>query len=87
MESPVHSMESLFDQLGLPSDADAIARFIARNAPIPHAVPLAEAPIWTPVQAQFLNEKILEDADWAEVIDTLNAELHAGGPAEREERA
>lgn len=77
MESPMHSMNNLFAQLGLPSDEASIEQFIATHSPLPHSVPLAEAPFWTPAQASFLNEKILEDADWAEVIDELNAELHA----------
>ena len=37
---------------------------------------LSEAAFWTPAQAAFLREEILNDADWAEVIDQLNAELH-----------
>lgn len=77
MEAPTHRMSDLFAQLGLAADERSIAQFIAVHAPLPHAVPLAEAPFWTPVQTAFLNEKILEDADWAEVIDELNAELHA----------
>ena len=79
MEAPVHSMTNLFAQLGLPSDQASIEQFIAMHRPLPHSVPLAEAAFWTPAQASFLNEKILEDADWAEVIDGLNAELHAAG--------
>lgn len=38
---------------------------------------LAEAPFWTPTQAEFLSEEIMNDADWVEVIDQLNAMLHA----------
>jgi hypothetical protein len=37
---------------------------------------LSEAPFWTISQASFLREEILNDADWAEVIDQLNARLH-----------
>lgn len=77
MEAPVHSMTNLFAQLGLPSDQESIEQFIVTHSPLPHSVPLSEASFWTPAQAAFLNEKILEDADWAEVIDGLNAELHA----------
>lgn len=77
MESPVHNMSSLFDQLGLPSKEADIRNFIDAHSPLPHNIPLSEAPFWTPAQADFLREKLLEDADWAEVIDTLNAELHS----------
>lgn len=75
METPIHGMAHLFDQLGLPSDAVAIDQFIASHRPLPSAVRLAEAVFWTPAQAEFLREGILIDADWAEVIDALNEGL------------
>lgn len=77
METPVHSMSSLFAQLGLAADKSAIERFIDTHAPLREEVTLADAPFWSPGQAAFLREAILEDADWAEVIDELNAELRA----------
>ena len=63
------------DQLGLPSGAYALESFVARHRPIPAEVPLAEADFWTPAQAQFLREAIDSDADWAEVVDELDALL------------
>ena len=44
---------------------------------LPADVLLADAPFWTPAQATLLREELLEDADWAEVIDQLNAALRA----------
>ena len=44
---------------------------------VPGYVALADAPCWTPAQAAFLREEILEDADWAEVVDQLDARLRA----------
>jgi len=76
MEAPMHSMNSLFDQLGLPSEEPEIEDFIDSHSPLATNIPLPEAPFWSPAQASFLREKLLEDADWAEVIDELNAELH-----------
>jgi hypothetical protein len=75
MEAPLHHMSHLFAQLGLPSDAAAIDGFIAAHSPLPSAVLLSEAPFWTAGQAAFLQEGMLNDADWAEVIDALNGEL------------
>lgn len=75
----MHSMSNLFDQLGLPSDTAAIERFIETHSPLAPGVLLAEAPFWTPAQASFLREEIVEDADWAEVVDALNAELRMRG--------
>jgi hypothetical protein len=76
MESPVHSMRNLFAQLGLPSDQASIDQFITTHSPLPEGMKLADAPFWTPAQASFLREEILEDADWAEIVDQLNACLH-----------
>ena len=75
MELCPHSLPALFAQLGLPSDAEGIADFIARHAPLPKDVPLAAAPFWTPAQAAFLREEILEDADWAAAVEELNLRL------------
>jgi hypothetical protein len=73
MEQSQHTLSELFAQLGLPAEAAAIEAFIASHAPLPHQITLAEAPFWTPVQAQFLREELVEDADWAELIDQLDA--------------
>ncbi|MGV8899112.1 MAG: DUF2789 domain-containing protein [Burkholderiaceae bacterium] len=77
MEQPVHPLAELFKQLGLPAESDAIDHFIASHTPLAADVTLADAPFWTPAQATFLREEILEDADWAEIIDHLNVALHA----------
>lgn len=76
MELPTHSINNLFTQLGLASDDASIARFIQTHQTMARNVVLSEALFWTPAQAAFLREEILNDADWAEVIDQLNAELH-----------
>lgn len=78
MEAQLHSMSDLFSQLGLPAGAGEIERFIAAHSPLPATVRLADAPFWSPTQAAFLRESLLVDADWSDVIDTLNEELHAG---------
>lgn len=75
MEKSVHPFTDLFDQLGLASEPDAIAAFIKAHAPLPEHVRLADAPFWNPSQASFLRDEISEDADWAEVVDQLNAAL------------
>lgn len=77
MEASLHTMSNLFQQLGLPAEPAAIEEFIARHAPLERGVALHEAPFWSPAQASFLKEEILDDADWAEVIDQLNVLLRA----------
>lgn len=75
MESPVHDLSALFKQLGLAADQASIERFIGLHAPLPQSCQLADAAFWTPAQASFLREEILEDADWAEVVDQLDVLL------------
>ena len=77
MEKTIHTMTNLFAQLGLPNSNDEIAAFINTHSPLPEAVKLADAPWWTPAQASFLREELAEDADWAEIVDQLNAALRA----------
>lgn len=66
MERPVHDMSKLFAQLGQANDEAAIACFI-------------EAHLWSASQAGFLRRPIVDDADWSEITDQLNAELRAPG--------
>ena len=76
MESTQHTLNNLFAQLGLPASDQEIETFIQTHSHLAGYLTLAEAPFWTPAQAAFLREEILKDADWAEVIDQLNARLH-----------
>lgn len=77
MEKPMHSLSDLFAQLGLSSDAAAIEQLISTHSPLQPGIMLCDAHFWTAAQASFLRDEILNDADWAEVIDELNALLHA----------
>jgi hypothetical protein len=77
MESAVHSMSNLFAQLGQLNDEAAIAQFIDSHRPLAEGVRRHEAPFWTESQAGFLRESVLADADWANVVDALNGDLHA----------
>jgi len=77
MESPFHRLPDLFRQLGLPDDRASMERFIARHRPLAANTALCDAPFWTPSQAQFLREKVAEDADWAELVDRLASLLSA----------
>jgi len=79
MEKPVHHFSELFEQLGLANDSESIERFIARHSPLTDEMPLADAPCWNEGQAEFLREAVEEDADWAEVVDHLDASMHKSG--------
>ena len=75
MEEPVHSLKSLFDQLGLDSTDQGIEAFVNEHKPLPGNLELYEADFWNPAQAAFLKEAKDEDADWAEIVDQLNVML------------
>lgn len=75
MNAAQHTMSNLFAQLGLPADQAAIEDFIASHRPLDSAVALYRAPFWSAAQREFLKEEIIEDADWAGVIDELNGRL------------
>ena len=75
MESPMHDLSTLFDQLGLDHQDEAIDNFIAKHKPVPGHIELHEAECWTPSQAAFLKQMKDEDADWVGVIDQLDVLL------------
>lgn len=77
MERPVHTMSNLFAQLGEANDDAAIGRFIEAHSPLAGNVALHEADFWNASQAAFLRQAIVDDADWAEIADELNADLRA----------
>jgi Protein of unknown function (DUF2789) len=81
MELMEPTMQSLFAQLGEPDDAAAIALFIESHGHLRGHTRLHEAAFWSPAQAAFLCDALLQDANWAPVVDALNARLHQSGLA------
>ena len=71
----MESIVSLFDQLGLDSTDEAIEDFINRNGSLPGNVKLYKADFWNTSHASFLKQMKEEDADWAEIVDQLDAML------------
>lgn len=70
MECFEHTLESLFEQLGLASDQKAMAHFIEQHS-LSNSDTIISAPFWTKSQRQFLSEAYAEDSDWTEQIDIL----------------
>ena len=77
MEDSIPTMTRMFDQLGLNSEPHSIQAFIAAHKPLAATTALADAPFWSPSQAEFLRVEMAEDSDWAIVIERLNAALRA----------
>lgn len=83
MDKSTHHFSDLFAQLGLPSDAPGIATFLSEHAPLAGNIKLQDAKFWSPAQAAFLREALLQDADWAELVDQLSEALRGPeGPAD-----
>ena len=77
MDSPANNLETLFGQLGLPTDGSAIDDFIEAHQLAPETK-VSEADFWEPHQAQLLKEWLLADGDEALMVDELNVRLHDG---------
>jgi len=75
MEPPIHSLNSLFEQLGLENTEEFIEDFINLHKPIDKNMLLYKAEFWSASQASFLQQAIEEDADWSEVVDYLDSML------------
>ncbi len=75
LEQPIYDLRGLFEQLGLPDDDGSIETFIESHSLVPNQA-IDEAPFWSQAQAAFLREELHKDAEWAPVIDELNALLH-----------
>lgn len=74
MDTTTVDLTHLFEQLGLGSQPQAIAQFMASHklAPQQH---LTEAPFWTPAQKSFLTEALEADAQWTELIEQFDSQL------------
>ncbi|MEH6471937.1 MAG: DUF2789 domain-containing protein [Halopseudomonas sp.] len=76
MDTSAHTMQTLFEQLGLPSETPQIDRFIAQHRAETGLDALEGACFWSPSQARFIQEALYYDSDWSEVVDELNTRLH-----------
>ncbi|MEP5766180.1 MAG: DUF2789 domain-containing protein [Halieaceae bacterium] len=74
MDTSIHTLETLFQQLGLSSNEVAIEHFIHNNH-LAKDIPLDHAACWSAGQAQFIREALDQDSDWSELVDQLDAML------------
>ena len=75
MDTSQHTMNTLFEQLGLPSSDAQIDQFINTRKLFSAKVNLEDATFWTDAQAAFLKEALQADSDWSEIVDELNTRL------------
>lgn len=76
MDTSSHTMQTLFEQLGLPSEPEQIDQFIRLHRAETGLDRLEGAQFWSPSQARFIQEALSFDSDWCEVVDELNIRLH-----------
>lgn len=76
MDANLHTISNLFAQLGLADTPAAIEELIRCHRPQGNDVALYRASFCMHAQGTFLKEEIIDDADWAGVIDELNGRLH-----------
>jgi hypothetical protein len=65
------TLELLFEQLGLPSEAKAIDQFVEQHQ-LPVGVMIHQAEFWNEGQRQFIQNHWQKDDEWAIVVDILN---------------
>lgn len=75
MDTSAHNLATLFAQLGLDNDEQAVSHFVQQHKLAP-GMAIQDAPFWTQAQSSFLRESLKQDAEWCEIIDELNALLH-----------
>ena len=69
-----HTINTLFQQLGLPSTDSDIDSFCASHG-LGRETRLVDANFWSTSQAAFLSEALEDDADWSALADQLDARL------------
>lgn len=74
-----NTMQTLFEQLGLPASSEEINQFIQSHS-LKNQQVIHEAEFWTDSQSAFLKDAINDDADWAEIVDNLDAQLRESKP-------
>jgi hypothetical protein len=75
MNQGMYHFSELFAQLGLPSEPVDIVHFLMVHTAMADGFRLADAPYWTPSQASFLRESLLQDSEWSGVVDQLSKAL------------
>jgi Protein of unknown function (DUF2789) len=75
MDTSIHTLQTLFCQLGLADDLEQINVFIELHRPLPSNISLTEAYFWNEAQTAFLAEAIEDDSDWCESVNKLDCLL------------
>ncbi len=77
MGTTQHLFSDLFAQLGLPNDERSIAKFLIEHTTEKKDFRLPDLPFWSPSQAAFLKESLVQDSEWSGLADQLSSALRA----------
>lgn len=75
MDYSNHNLNNLFAQLGLANSTKEITKFIESHKGLEANIKLSEADFWSQGQKAFINEALVQDSDWSEIVDTLDTLL------------
>lgn len=75
MDAFSHNLNSLFEQLGIPSTDDEIMNFLLNNNKVPSHIQIHQAKFWSPAQAEFIRTALAENSSWSGVIGSLDTLL------------
>lgn len=74
MDTSHHHLTALFEELGLPTEPEAIRRFIASH-PLAADQKIYQAAFWSEAQRDFLQSALEENADWSDAVEQLSVML------------
>ena len=77
MDRSIHTINTLFEQLGLPSDTASVDQFIRTHILFSNEIKIEDATFWNDQQASFIKACQDSDSNWSEVVDELNIRLHS----------
>lgn len=77
MGTTQHLFSDLFAQLGLPNDDQSIAQFLIEHTTKEKDFRLPDLSFWSPSQAAFLKESLVQDSEWSGLADQLSSALRA----------
>jgi hypothetical protein len=81
MNQAMYHFSELFAQLGLPSEPGEVIHFLTTHRSMSTGFRLPDAPYWTPSQASFLRESLMQDSDCSDVVDQLSGALQGMIPS------
>ena len=75
MDTQKYTLATLFAELGLANDEQAISEFIYRHKHLEDDINIVDAKFWSPSQKKFLRSAQQSDSNWLPIVNQLNTLL------------